>query len=120
MKGIELPINVLIFVAIGVIVLIGLVVLLGTGVGGISPILVEAEKTSACGVLVNTYKCSQSTSSITLDNPKKIGLPEGASLSDLCKKYKSCGSAASQEDCCKVNVCGCPGTAVTTGATTTT
>lgn len=116
MKGIELPINVLIFVAIGVIVLIGLIVLLGIGIGGVSPVIVESEKTIACNTLVNTYNCKSGyTSSISVDyNKIRVN-----NLQELCNKYKGCGATAitgagaattafaSAEECCRVNVCGC-------------
>jgi len=124
-KGIELPVNVLILVAIGVIVLIGLVVLLGVGIGGINPAIVELQSAKACGTLKNTHACGQSTSSIVLDDPVRAGLPAGSNLFNLCIKYKGCSvkedpikpgttiarTAEEQETCCKVNVCGCPAAA---------
>ncbi len=124
MKGIELPVNVLIIVAIGVIVLIGLVVLLGIGIGGVNPAIVELQSSKACGLLKNTHQCAQSTSTVALDDPVRAGLPAGSSLFDLCIKYKGCKTQANpadltktvdrsptdQETCCKVTVCGCPAT----------
>ncbi len=117
-KGIELPVNVLIIVAIGVIVLIGLVGLLGIGIGGVNPVLVQAEIMNDCAVLRDSFQCSSSsTSSVEVKEPKKFGGADD--LQKLCNNYKGCDKygAGDQGACCAVNVCGCPGTAPTLPAT---
>ena len=68
MKGVSLPINVLVIVVIAVIVLLGIVALY---FGGFSPfgaaIGVEGAKNDACGRLVR-MGCSSSTGSINVTN----------------------------------------------------
>ncbi len=105
MKGIELPVNVLIIVAIGVIVLIGLVVLLGIGIGGVSPVLVQAELTNSCNNLRTTFGCDEnSLASVKLpeDSAKRFGVTD---LIGLCDKYKNTDANITK---CAVDVCGCP------------
>ncbi len=109
MKGIELPVNVLILVAIGVIVLIGLVVLLGVGIGGVSPVLVQAELTNSCNNLRTSFDCNKDfLASVTLsdDSVKKFGV---SNLGGLCDKYRNTASNATK---CAVDVCGCPATTI--------
>jgi hypothetical protein len=68
MKGIALPINALVIVAIAVIVLLGIVALY---FGGFNPfstsISVEAAKNGACDTLVR-YGCNVGTNTITIDD----------------------------------------------------
>ena len=53
MKGIELPVNVLVIIAIAVLVLLGLVALYVASLQGIGPLAVMTAKGSACSELIN-------------------------------------------------------------------
>ena len=62
MKGIELPINILIIVAIAVIVLIALVAMFYPAFsGGSSVVTTESAKSAACQILVGPKKCGATT-----------------------------------------------------------
>ncbi len=118
-KGIELPVNVLVIVAIAVIVLIGLIVLLGKGISETNPIFVELEKANACGKLKNVYSCnSAQTASVAVDSGS-VG-KDVTNLQQLCNKFRSCDKSSDAADCCAVNVCGCAGTPATFTTTTRT
>ena len=100
-KGIELPVNVLVIVAIAVIVLIGLIVLLAAGIGGANPIFIELEKASACNSLRQSADgCKNPASSISISN--KTGY---TSLDDLCRKYLK--PSITDDSKCKIVLCGC-------------
>jgi len=68
MKGVELPINILVIVAIAVIVLLGMVLLYYTGFSPFSSVAgVEGTKNDACRVLAQERNCVGATSSILFD-----------------------------------------------------
>jgi hypothetical protein len=68
MKGIELPINILVMVAIAVIVLLGMVALyyVGSGQFGRS-VTIQAAQNDACGVMVRS-NCASDSNSIEINN----------------------------------------------------
>ena len=64
-KGLELPINVLVIVALAVIVLLGIIALYMLGTGGpISSISLAGAKQSACSTLIRQNSCNVATSSV--------------------------------------------------------
>lgn len=110
-KGIELPINVLVVVAVAVIVLIGMVALYMAGFfpfqKGIGS---DAAKNAACNKLLRQNNCAIDTNTIKVnfdaDNDGVIG-GGGDTLENLCINYYGCtGSDTDKEICCK-KLCGC-------------
>ena len=111
MKGLSLPINVLVIVVVAVIVLLGIVALY---FGGFTPfsssISVESAKNSACAELVRR-QCALTPSTMLLstydiifdaDNDGTPGLA-GDTLQALCTKFYNRATAT---DCKRL--CGCP------------
>ncbi|MHA1686746.1 MAG: hypothetical protein ACTSYD_10120 [Candidatus Heimdallarchaeaceae archaeon] len=99
MKGISLPINALVIVAIAVIVLLGLVALY---FGGFNPfstaITVESAKNDACDTLVR-YGCNVNTNTITIDDfdadqDGAIGAADTGSGFDWANPPASCKGSA--------------------------
>jgi len=69
MKGISLPINVLVIVAIAIVVLLGLVAMYFTGFGPFTTAAgLEGIKNEACRVLVQEKRCKVYTYEITISN----------------------------------------------------
>ncbi len=124
MKGIELPINILVIVAIAVIVLLGMIALYFTGWGPFAGATsLEGIKNTACRQLVQTSNCGISSWTILVSNfdANKDGninplvgaaYPAGAcpiagtgdNLAQLCLCYYS----RTKEAECRT-LCGCPG-----------
>jgi hypothetical protein len=121
MKGVELPINVLVIVAIGVIVLLGLVVLYFVGFNPFSSsVSATSLKNSACGNFTLAFNCGRTAGS-TITKPSQICLPSNTvitpagstctkamglygSLLDLCATLGISGANAEQQ--CAAT-CGC-------------
>jgi len=109
MKGIELPINILIIVAIAVIVLIAVIAMFYPAFNsGSSTVGLETAKTQACRSLVVGLKCNTTIAlnTIRVDNYDVNGngfVNEAAdNLDNLCDlKYQT----ASDSDCRKM--CNC-------------
>jgi len=129
MKGLSLPINVLVIVVIAVIVLLGIVALYFGGFNPFSAAIgVEGVKNEKCGELVRKG-CSLSTASLKVDNfdadqDGKVGTAETGSGWTWTTTTTQCGvktntvgdNLASICDCyynritepdCK-RLCGCP------------
>jgi len=129
MKGVELPINILVIVAIAVIVLLGLVAVYFVGFNPFSSVAgIEGIKNDACRVLVQGKNCAELTSNIVFDgamlrqfdankNNAMVAtavsswgtacpdaLWTGDNLAALCACYYS----RSTEAQCKA-LCSCPG-----------
>lgn len=119
MKGIELPINVLVIVAIAVIVLLGIVVLYFIGFNPFSgSISITSLKNSGCSNFSLNFNCgSRGTGGIGSPNdPEDICLPvntyltrpcfpngpEASNLQQLCTGYFGASTPAQ----CR-QVCGC-------------
>lgn len=69
MKGIILPINVLVIVVIAVIILLGIIALYVSGWGPFGGTLsLEGVKNSACRELVQKHNCAVATNTITISN----------------------------------------------------
>lgn len=98
MKGIELPVNVLVIIAVAVLVMLGLVAIYFANP---SNVLAEASaRNIACSEL-QQRGCDISTSTIPFDYLDYNTLAEYCE--DKCTAYKD--DAANQELCCKVVVC---------------
>lgn len=107
-KGIELPINVLVIIAIAVIVLLGLVALFVFALRSGVPLEVQLEKGNACTALVNRG-CSETAPSevdvrVDVTGDGRVTAGED-SLQGLCDKYFGAGGSDTK---CK-QVCGCTG-----------
>jgi len=69
MKGLELPINILIIIAIAVIVLIALIAMFYPAFsGGSQTVSVESVKSAACQILVTAKNCNEYTKNINITN----------------------------------------------------
>ena len=118
MKGIELPINILVIIAMAVMVLLGLVAIyMGGFGGGAGQIQLNNAKTEACQELIRAGQCGNAsyTSNINVtgfDANKDGSLNPGTgdNLKTLCVNWYGCPSSVGREfvDCCHKKVCGCP------------
>ena len=95
-KGVELPVNVLVIIAIAVIVLLGLIVLLSFGTAGANPILISLDKGPAC----QQYNCgAEKTVGDVLVKRDITGdgkIDSDDSIGELCKSSGSCVDATSE------------------------
>jgi len=104
-KGIELPVNVLVIIVIAVLVLIALATLVAMGINILEPVQIMWEKTAACG----TYQCGAVPwESVEIginvdDDPNDVD-----NLGELCVKEKQCVEGAITDLDVK-KYCGCPG-----------
>ncbi len=106
-KGVELPINILVIVAIAVIVLLGLVALYFVGFNPFSTTAgLEGIKNKACQTLVQTNNCGVLTSTIQVnyDVNDDSQVTAADTLDLLCSNFYSRTSEAA----CK-GLCSCPG-----------
>jgi len=120
MKGIELPINVLIIVVVAVIVLLGIIAVYFTGWFPFAQTAgVDAVKNAGCRMVI--YDCDKDLSTIVFDG-SMAGLPtfdvtgEGTydyndNLAELCRIYYE----ADETKCAEI--CGCPSTSGGGGGT---
>lgn len=114
MKGIELPVNVLIILVLGLIILIAVIVLVQNGSKpATDSVDLTTAKNNACQMLVS-LGCHVNPQSVRISNfdaNKKDGLDAGDNLMELCKNYYlidgSNDNYASVEDQCRVEICGC-------------
>jgi hypothetical protein len=128
MKGVELPINVLIIVAVGLIVLLGIVALFFIGWSPFpATVGLESIKNQACRELVQEWQCKIATADIHIanfdaDKDEAVGTVDtgaqddilgtcgnslvtnmGDNLRNLCR----CWYNIADENSCK-RICGCP------------
>lgn len=99
MKGIELPINILVIVAVAIIVLLGVIALFySSWFGSTQPVGLEAAKSQCCNVVSRMNNCSV--------NPAGIPCVYGAAqnLSALCTLYYNLSSSDNRG--CLRYVCG--------------
>jgi hypothetical protein len=131
MKGIELPINILIIIAVAVIVLIAVVAMFYPAFsGGGGTVSSDVAKSAACQILVSRQGCTNSaitTSGITISNfdaDKSGGFNPGIATGNSCPTIGSVGPpivatssdnlymlcqcyySVSGDAACK-NLCGC-------------
>lgn len=109
MKGIELPVNVLVIIVIAVIVIVALVALLTGGLPFLTPINYNAALQSSCGTLVASNLCgvegSTGTTLVNVDVGGDGKIDSADTLQALCDaKFQTGGS----ETKCK-QLCHCPG-----------
>ena len=99
-KGIELPINILVIVAVAIIVLLGVIALFySSWFSGTGTISLEAAKGTACNAAVREG-CTVDTDTLVVDPPY-----QGVStLQDLCEGFYSV--TAADQTTCKNRVCG--------------
>ena len=109
MKGIELPINVLVIVVIVVIVLIAVIAVYFTGwTPYASSAGLDATKNDICRRLVMGHGCNVDPDQIeitTFDADNSGTLNDGDNLQDLCDNFYATGGDV---DACKA-ICGCGG-----------
>ncbi len=108
MKGVELPINILVIVAIAVIVLLGLVALYFTGFGPFSATAgQEAIKNQACTTLNPRAGCQSDPSTIAVNydvnGDGSITLAQD-NWQTFANMFYGCTDSA-----CAKRVCSCPG-----------
>jgi hypothetical protein len=122
MKGLELPINVMVILVLGIIILIAVIALIyGAYPPSIKSVDLTTVKNSACQVLTS-MGCGGSPSSIIISNfdANNDGKLDGGSdwtfgagncarsgednLASLCECYYS----IMDEDACKTQICDCP------------
>jgi cytochrome c-type biogenesis protein CcmE len=107
-KGIELPVNVMVIIAIAVIVLLGLVALFTFGIRSGVPLQVQLEKGTACTSLVNRgcVETAPSDVDVSIDVTDDGKVVKGEdTLQKLCDKYFGTSTDAVK---CK-RVCSCTG-----------
>ena len=106
MKGIELPINILVVVAIAVIVLLGLVALYFVG---FSPFSATTAQESAKNTGCRTFMHQDPVCNDPSDSGVNVTYPSGVirSLQNFTVTYYGCASL-NDYDCAR-RVCGCPG-----------
>jgi hypothetical protein len=114
-KGVELPINILVIVAIAVIVLLGLVALYFIGFNPLSvSISQDSAKSNACRDYLHQYPvCSNAGDNADAVTSCSLGVvclnyPASTlrTLQNFTNQYYGCG--ADDQDCTR-RVCGCPG-----------
>jgi len=117
MKGIELPINILVIIAMAVMVLLGLVAIYMGGFGpGAGEMQKNAAKNQACQELISKGYCGDAvkTSNVPVSgfDANKDGTMGNDNLKDLCENFYGCkydeNDKKSFVDCCHKKVCGCP------------
>lgn len=106
MKGIELPVNVLVIIAIAVLVLLGMIALYTSGILSLQPVEVANLKNSACLQLAD--KGCLATNTETTLVPKDItgdGIIDNSdNFQTLCENYYSI--AAGDTAAC-IKLCPC-------------
>lgn len=106
MKGMELPINVLIIVAVALIALLGVIALYFSGFNPFSTTMsVEAVKNEACRRLVQERRCLATPSQVIISDLNFVyGTTTVISLRDYCIAVFEPDLTDAQ---CK-KMCGCP------------
>lgn len=119
MKGLELPINILVIVALAIMVLLGIFALFMGGFGTSSTgLTLEAAKTQGCQQLIRTGKCGiwdgAKNLTINFDSNQDGNISSTDDLYMLCIKYYGAPPPSSDDtskrafrEACNVRVCGC-------------
>jgi len=117
MKGIELPVNILIIIAIAVIVLIALIAMFYPAfVSGGKTVSLDVARSQACRSLVEGYRCDTTTvlaniivNKFDVDKDgsvNDIGTSDADdNLDNLCLTWYQTADDAT----CRKNLCGCEG-----------
>lgn len=106
MKGIELPINILVIVAVAIIVLLGIVALFfSTWTTGTSTIDLNSVKNRACGAV--NGNCDRDPANIAIFPAYKNANPSITSenLRELCENEYGIATDDSDQECLNI-VCG--------------
>ena len=108
MKGVELPINILVIVAIAVIVLLGLVALYFVGFGPFSSVAgQDAIRNQGCTEFNRQENCVVDPSTIAVNfDVKSDGVTTNDNLMDFCEEYYGCND---EDALCVRRLCACPG-----------
>jgi hypothetical protein len=109
MKGLELPINMIVVIAIAVLVLtVVAAFFVGQTGGGVDTVRFESAFTSACTTWRTAYNCADTNMGLVPVNFKFSGQTQNANMDQMCK-YKILGSTTtgtySTTDCQRL--CGC-------------
>ena len=113
MKGIELPVNVLVIIAIAVLVLLGLIVIFSFAIGGASPIQVMLEKGPACQKYGAPNDCAGegaiSPNSITVNIDANHNGEKDDTIFNLCEVDNGCTKeqAETKDETALKKWCGC-------------
>jgi len=107
MKGIEMPVNTLVVIAIAVLVMLGIIAMYMSGVGPFQVVIEMSAKGSSCNLL-NAGACESSLRTI----PMEFGNYEN--LENYCEaKYEQQFGEEPWgdllENYCKAEICRCPG-----------
>lgn len=112
-KGLELPINVLVVVAVAVLVLLGIIALFLGGFGGGSNVIqMRTAQSVACGELQDRGCGTTNPSAVHIDYDTSGNGNVGSedNLQTFCNDFRGCKDYVGNETlCCKVIVCGCSG-----------
>jgi hypothetical protein len=127
MRGIELPVNVLVIIAVAVIVLLGLIGLYMAGILAAVPIPLAGAKAAACDELVRLGQCKNADAPFeivitnfdadmdgTLDggsstSAQGLGKDAKDNLGTLCMAHYKCAWPEKEFiTCCHKRQCGCP------------
>jgi hypothetical protein len=109
MKGIELPINILVIVAVAIIVLLGVIALFySSWFTGTAPVSLEAAKSQSCNAMSRAgCNASPSDISVNYDANKDGTIDGGDTLDQLCIEYYGVIETATDfEHQCMNRVCG--------------
>ncbi len=118
MKGIELPINVLVIVALAVIVLLGMIALYMAGTSGpIGSIALGAAKQSGCAKLLNSNNCGVDPDYIGVnfdvdgDGMINITSCDGSAITcpDNLGAFLNAYFGTADDMATQKQTCGCPG-----------
>jgi hypothetical protein len=106
MKGLELPVNILVIIIIAIIVLLALVALFLGGYTGVGVIDAAGAKAKACSVIINNG-CNDAAADKHVPLTAKFCGREGTADSDQCTVSEICNRVgfAVMADCFKS--CGC-------------
>ena len=115
MKGLELPVNVLIILVLGLIILIAVIVLVyDASKPAVSSVDLTTAKNNACQMLVSVGCGPGQSGSIRVSNfdANRDGeMDVKDTLLELCREYYlidgSNDKYASPDDQCRVEICGC-------------
>jgi hypothetical protein len=103
MKGIELPINILVIVAVAIIVLLGVIALFySSWFGGTAPLSLDSAKSQACSSAARAGCIAGLTEDIAVTYSSANGV--SATLQDLCENEYNIDE--DQDADCLTRVCG--------------
>lgn len=106
MRGIELPINLIVIIVLAVLTLVAVIALYMSGwLGPALGVGVESVKISACRELINRGCGDPAEISVDFDADRNGSIDDGDTLQLLCETFYGCDNG--DTSCCK-QICGCP------------